>query len=108
MGFFSHVISIGAKKPEILKVTENGQTVLLYEMIGGKFQVIAGTPERLFEKLADETVQDTHYVDTFIIHHSSFTMSSVLLEQLISRFYLSPSPGEHEYFKKWQFSIQTK
>lgn len=93
---------------QMLKVTENGQVVLLYEMVEGKFQVIAGTPERLFEKLADETTQDMYFVDTYILNHTNFTTSDDFLNQLICRFHLGPSPGEYEYFKKWQHSIQTK
>ncbi|KAL0137658.1 hypothetical protein V8B55DRAFT_1578525 [Mucor lusitanicus] len=92
----------------LLKVTENGQVVLLYEMVHGKLQVIAGTTERLFEKLADETAQDMEYVDTFLMNYASFTTSTHLLSQLISRFHLGPLPGEYEYFKKWQYSIQSK
>ncbi|KAK4508860.1 uncharacterized protein ATC70_013483 [Mucor velutinosus] len=100
-----------AKKSDssnLLKVTENGQVVLLYEMKHGKLQVIAGTTERLLEKLADETTQDMEYVDTFLMNYGSFTTSMHLLNQLISRFHLGPLPGEHEYFKKWQHSIQSK
>jgi hypothetical protein len=74
----------------------------------GKLQVIAGTIKKLFEKLADENAQDMDYIDTFLIHHAQFTTSINLLNQLISRFHLGPSPGEYEYFKKWQYSIQTK
>ncbi|GAN06951.1 rap guanine nucleotide exchange factor 4 isoform X1 [Mucor ambiguus] len=109
--------SLGAAAPKkakksdsnnLLKVTENGQVVLLYEMVHGKLQVIAGTTERLFEKLADETAQDMEYVDTFLMNYASFTTSIHLLNQLISRFHLGPLPGEYEYFKKWQHSIQSK
>ncbi|KAL9538129.1 hypothetical protein MBANPS3_011173 [Mucor bainieri] len=109
--------SLGAAAPKkakksdsnnLLKVTENGQVVLLYEMVHGKLQVIAGTTERLFEKLADETAQDMEYVDTFLMNYASFTTSTHLLNQLISRFHLGPLPGEYEYFKKWQHSIQSK
>ncbi|CEP16289.1 hypothetical protein [Parasitella parasitica] len=102
------------KKPKktdsnnLLKVTENGQVVLLYEMVHGKLQVIAGTSERLFEKLADETAQDMEYVDTYLMNYSSFITPICLLNQLIGRFHLGPLPGEYEYFKKWQHSIQSK
>lgn len=93
---------------KLIKVTENGHVVLLYEMMYGKLQVIAGTIEKLYEKLADENAQDMEYIDTFLTHHTQFTTSVNLLNQLISRFHLGPSPGEYEYFKKWQYSIQTK
>ncbi|KAI8065324.1 ras guanine nucleotide exchange factor domain-containing protein [Gilbertella persicaria] len=93
---------------KLLKMTEDGDVVLLYEIIQGKLQVVAGTPEKLFEKLADESVQDMNYVDTYLSNHRSFITSIDLLDQLISRFYLTPLPGEYEYFSKWQTSIQTK
>lgn len=93
---------------KILKVTENGSVVLLFEMIDGRLQAIAGTSQKLFEKLADETVQDKEYIDTYLMNHGHFISSLDLLNLLINRFHLEPSPGEQEYFKKWQFSIQTK
>ncbi|KAI7903874.1 uncharacterized protein BX663DRAFT_432317, partial [Cokeromyces recurvatus] len=92
----------------ILKVTENKNTVLIFEILDGKLQVIAGTIERLFEKLADETVQDMDFVDIYLINHTEFISSEELLDRLISRFHLGPSPGEYEYFIKWQYPIQTK
>ncbi|KAI8637985.1 ras guanine nucleotide exchange factor domain-containing protein [Parasitella parasitica] len=77
-------------------------------MVHGKLQVIAGTSDRLFEKLADEAAQDMEYVDTYLMNYSSFTTPISLLNQLIGRFHLGPLPGEYEYFKKWQHSIQSK
>jgi hypothetical protein len=38
-------------------VLEDGNEVLIMEMVSGKLQVVAGTAERLFIKLADETAQ---------------------------------------------------
>jgi hypothetical protein len=96
------------KGGKLLKVTENGQVVLLFEMMHGKLQAIAGTQTKLFEKLADETAQDMDYVDTYLMNHTEFISSLELLNLLINRFRLEPSPGELEYFMKWQFSIQTK
>jgi hypothetical protein len=95
-------------EPKLLRVTENGNTVMLLEMIQGRLQVVAGTNEKLFERLADETTQDLEYIDVFITNHISFVSSMHFLNQLISRFYLEPSPGEYEYFMKWQKSIQLK
>jgi hypothetical protein len=81
---------------------------MLLEMIQGRLQVVAGTNEKLFERLADETTQDLEYIDVFITNHTNFVSSMHFLNQLISRFYLEPSPGEYEYFMKWQKSIQLK
>lgn len=93
---------------KLLKVTENGKVVLFFEMIDGRLQAIAGTKAKLFERLADETTQDEEYVDIYLMSHTHFTSSLELLNLLINRFHLEPSPGEYEYFRKWQFSIQTK
>ncbi|KAI8065201.1 ras guanine nucleotide exchange factor domain-containing protein [Gongronella butleri] len=92
----------------ILHLSENGHDVLLMERIDGRFQVLAGTTEKLFLKLADETVQDFDYVDAYILNHTEFTTSDEFLENLMSRFYLEPLPGELAYFYKWQHNIQTK
>ncbi|KAI8094086.1 ras guanine nucleotide exchange factor domain-containing protein [Thamnidium elegans] len=77
-------------------------------MIEGRLQAIAGTKGKLFERLADETAQDEEYVDIYLMSHAHFISSLDLLNLLINRFHLEPSPGEDEYFRKWQFSIQTK
>ncbi|KAJ2959692.1 hypothetical protein NQZ79_g4867 [Umbelopsis isabellina] len=61
----------------VLHVLEDGNEVLIMEMVFGKLQVVAGTAERLFIKLADETAQEA-------------------------------TPGEAEYFEKWQRTIQVK
>ncbi|CAO3614506.1 unnamed protein product [Cunninghamella blakesleeana] len=92
----------------ILHLSENGQDVLTMEMINGKFRVVAGTAEKLFLKLADETAQDFDYVDAYILNHSDFTTSEEFLENLMARFHIEPQPDETEYFKKWQHCIQTK
>ena len=44
----------------VLHVSENGQDVMILEMHNGKLQVVAGTAEKLFLKLADETAQGKH------------------------------------------------
>ncbi|KAI9494881.1 ras guanine nucleotide exchange factor domain-containing protein [Zychaea mexicana] len=77
-------------------------------MVAGKLHVVAGTAEKLFLKLADETAQDLDYVDTYILNHTAFTASTEFLENLMARFHLEALPGEAEYFKKWQHCIQVK
>lgn len=97
------------KEGSILHVSENGEDVLVMEMIqSNKLQVLAGTLERLFMKLADESFQDLDYVDTYILSHLFFTDSFELLENLMARFHLEALPGEANYFKKWQRCIQVK
>ena len=41
----------------ILHVSENGCDVMVMEMAAGRLHVVAGTTEKLFLKLADETTQ---------------------------------------------------
>ncbi|KAL7327455.1 hypothetical protein PS15p_205881 [Mucor circinelloides] len=96
------------KEGSILHISEDGQDVLIMEMVSNKLQVLAGTLERLFMKLADETCQDLDYVDTYILSHLFFTDSFELLENLMARFHLEALPGEASYFKKWQRCIQVK
>lgn len=97
------------KEGSILHISENGSDVLVMEMVqSSKLQVMAGTIEKLFIKLADETCQDLDYVDTYILSHLFFTNSLELLENLMARFHLEPLPGEVNYFKKWQRCIQIK
>lgn len=97
------------KEGSILHVSENGEDVLVMEMVqSNKLQVLAGTLERLFMKLADESCQDLDYVDTYILSHLFFTDSFELLENLMARFHLEALPGEANYFKKWQRCIQVK
>lgn len=97
------------KEGSILHISEDGTDVLVMEMVqSNKLQVLAGTLERLFMKLADETCQDLDYVDTYILSHLFFTDSFELLENLMARFHLEALPGETNYFKKWQRCIQVK
>ncbi|KAI8339891.1 ras guanine nucleotide exchange factor domain-containing protein [Chlamydoabsidia padenii] len=92
----------------VLHLSENGQDVLVMEMVGGRFQVVAGTCEKLFIKLADETTQDFSYVDAYVLNHADFTTSEEFLENLMARFHIEPQPGETDYFRKWQKCIQIK
>ncbi|KAI8089712.1 ras guanine nucleotide exchange factor domain-containing protein [Halteromyces radiatus] len=78
------------------------------KMTNGRLQVEAGTAEKLFIKLADETTQDFNYVDAYILNHIDFTTSEEFLENLMARFHIEPQPGETEYFRKWQRCIQIK
>ncbi|OAD68871.1 hypothetical protein PHYBLDRAFT_66981 [Phycomyces blakesleeanus NRRL 1555(-)] len=97
-----------------LCISENGKDVLVMEMVNGKLQVVAGTNEKLFIKLADEASQviidliDLDYVDTYLMNHACFTTSAELLENLIARFHIEALAGETEYFDKWQRCIQLK
>jgi hypothetical protein len=53
------ILRQASKKGEgsILHMSENGQCVLIMEMVSGRLQMMSGTLERLFMKLADETAQ---------------------------------------------------
>lgn len=96
------------REGSLLHLSENGQDVLVLEMVSSKLQVVAGTLDKLFIKLADESSQDFDYVDTYILSHLFFTDSTELLENLMARFHLEVMPGEASYFRKWQRCIQAK
>ncbi|KAG1506664.1 hypothetical protein G6F52_011831 [Rhizopus delemar] len=75
-------------KGGMIHVLEDGKDVMVMRIMSGdKVQVIAGTLDRLFMKLADETNQDPDYIDTFILFHSHFTTSFELFDKLMTRFH---------------------
>ncbi|KAF7724545.1 hypothetical protein EC973_000922 [Apophysomyces ossiformis] len=94
--------------PKLIRISEHGREVLLLEVIAGKLFVFAGTAEKLFQKLADETAQDLDYVDTYLLSHACFTDSMDLLDNLIARFHMDSMASELDYLKKWQRCIQVK
>ncbi|KAF7731522.1 hypothetical protein EC973_009286 [Apophysomyces ossiformis] len=98
----------GGGEGSILHIAEDGYDVLIMEMISGKLQIVAGTSDKLLIKLADETSQDFDYIDTYLMNYSWFSTPVELFEDLMARFHLEALPGEVEYFKKWQRSIQHK
>ncbi|KAG0192865.1 hypothetical protein DFQ28_007338 [Apophysomyces sp. BC1034] len=98
----------GGGEGSMLHIAEDGYDVLVMEMLSGKLHIIAGTAEKLFIKLADETTQDFDYIDTYLMNYSWFTTPAELLEDLMARFHLEALPGETDYFKKWQRCIQLK
>jgi hypothetical protein len=82
---------------------------MLIEVVDGKMQVVAGTSEKLFEKLIEQDVSVEDYIDIYITNHSNFITSLDLLNQLVHRFYLEPSPiGENAYVKKYSLPIQIR
>ncbi|KAF9163847.1 hypothetical protein DFQ26_002072 [Actinomortierella ambigua] len=92
----------------VLHICENGADVMVLEAMEGRLQVVAGRLEKLVERLADESTQDTEYVRYFILSHSLFIESEDLLDALIARFHIQPRTGELLYFQKWQAIIQVK
>ncbi|KAI8990125.1 ras guanine nucleotide exchange factor domain-containing protein [Pilobolus umbonatus] len=67
--------------------------VILLEIIEGKPQIVAGTDDKLFEKLFDKTMQEIDYIDIYLVNHTDFITSETLLSQLIIRF-STQLPGE--------------
>lgn len=66
-----------------IHISENGHDVLIMESVSGKTEVVAGTRERLFARLADEGVQGNTFsrnesiyesYDTDKIHFQTWTM----------------------------------
>ncbi|KAI9469749.1 MAG: ras guanine nucleotide exchange factor domain-containing protein [Benjaminiella poitrasii] len=98
------------KEGSRLYVSENGEHVLIMEVKSNyQLQVVAGAPERLFLRLADETPQDLDYVDTYILSHHFFTTPTELLENLMARFYLEATVASpSQACKKWQRCVQVK
>ncbi|KAI8085828.1 ras guanine nucleotide exchange factor domain-containing protein [Gilbertella persicaria] len=88
------------KEGSRLHISENGQDVLVMEIASKRLQVVAGTLEKLFIKLADESAQDFDYIDTYILCHLFFTDSLELLENLMARFHLEALPDDMYYFDR--------
>lgn len=70
-----------------IEVIENDATVLIFEWIQDKYQIVAGKEEILFDKLFRD--QDDDYLNTYLMNHSSFISSTQLLKRLIQSFYTS-------------------
>ncbi|KAI9364478.1 ras guanine nucleotide exchange factor domain-containing protein [Zopfochytrium polystomum] len=96
----------------LLHMVEDGFDVLVMEMVSGRLQIIAGTVEKLVQRLADEAFQDLELVDCMIQMHSFFIPAVQLLQNLIARFHVrapeNPNEEEKEYFQKWKRPIQLK
>lgn len=76
-----------ANNSKTVAIIENDATVLIFEWIHDKYQIVAGKEEILFDNLLRD--QDDDYLDTYLMNHSSFISSTQLLNRLIQSFYTS-------------------
>ncbi|KAI7884839.1 ras GEF [Lichtheimia hyalospora FSU 10163] len=68
-------------------VKENGHVIMILETQSRcKSVVVAGTINKLVEKLADDSVQDFDYIDIYLLSHASFISSVDLLDRLAKHF----------------------
>ncbi|OAD78198.1 hypothetical protein PHYBLDRAFT_71756 [Phycomyces blakesleeanus NRRL 1555(-)] len=96
------------KEGELYFVSENGQDVLVLKKISCKLDIMAGTVDKLLDKLADETAQDLDYVDTFLMSYACFTSSMRLLDSLMRRFHPPTLVNRQGNIQKVPRCIQAK
>ncbi|KAJ3408579.1 hypothetical protein HDV05_004940 [Chytridiales sp. JEL 0842] len=96
-------------------VNENGVDVLLLQIQNTSWQVMAGTPEKLIERLTDETegTSDKNcYLDTLLLTFRSFMKPADFLHQLIDRYncMLPPdaTPDDVKYFNEMKIPTQAR
>eukprot|EP01137_Pigoraptor_chileana_P030546 Opistho-2@17179 len=76
-----------------------------------KIEVIAGTPEKLAERLADESQRDINYVWAFLLSYRTFMTPVALFKMMSTRFNMTMVNNANEndktYFEKWRRPIMT-
>ncbi|KND00621.1 uncharacterized protein SPPG_03749 [Spizellomyces punctatus DAOM BR117] len=93
-------------------VSEGGRDVMILQLIGGKLQVMAATPEKLIERLTDDAEKDPTFMDTLLLTYRSFIKPLEFFDQLVARFNSElppdPSPEDVEYFNKMKVPTQRR
>jgi len=93
-------------------LSEGGKDLLVMEVFSGRAEIIAGTIEKLIERLADENRQDMKYVDCILLTYRFYLTSLAMFEHLYLRYMIqlpaNASAEEIAYFNEWQKPIQKK
>ncbi|KAH9256223.1 hypothetical protein BASA83_009398 [Batrachochytrium salamandrivorans] len=91
---------------------EGNHCVLIQEIVESAFYIVAGTISLLILRLADESHQDSEYIDSLLLTHTLLTTSRNLFDCIVARFNVEPCDrsieGEMIYFTKWKPSFQLK
>ncbi|KAJ3215928.1 hypothetical protein HDU67_010159 [Dinochytrium kinnereticum] len=91
-------------------INEDGKDVMIFEVVQDRLQVMAGTPEKLIERLTDEDEKDTNFLDTLLLTFRSFMSPDDFFQNLLDRFNCElptdPNPEDMEYFKKMKSPVQ--
>ncbi|KAI9017327.1 ras guanine nucleotide exchange factor domain-containing protein [Gaertneriomyces semiglobifer] len=93
-------------------VSEGGRDVMILQLISGKLQVMAATPEKLIERVTDDAEQDNRFLDTLLLTFRSFINPTEFFDQLVARFNAElppdPSPEDVEYFSRMKIPTQRR
>ncbi|KAJ3107489.1 hypothetical protein HDU97_004085 [Phlyctochytrium planicorne] len=117
LGYYAHdlnisefLISHGEKFYRTRCINEDGRDVMIFEVSNDKLQVMAGTPEKLIERLTDEDEKDANFLDTMLLTYRSFMSPDDFFQNLLDRFNCElpadPTPEDIEYFAKAKPSVQ--
>ncbi|KAJ3193694.1 hypothetical protein HK101_004358 [Irineochytrium annulatum] len=109
-------------------INEDGKDVMILEMtkegsvpfflgesrvvcnIADSLKVMAGTPEKLIERLTDDEEKDKAFMDTMLLTFRSFMKPDDFFQHLLDRFNcvppLEPTPEDLAYFEKMKAPVQ--
>lgn len=94
------------------KVSDEGDIAFEEMMIDGRLcnVIVTGPITKLIDVMAAREIPDQHYIDAFILTHTYFMKSSVLISKLSAVFSRVPdesaSEAEKEEHRKWQKAIR--
>ena len=119
IGYYVEQLKLGeawvVKKPKsysMMCISEGDKDVMILQMISGKLQVMAGTEERLMERLTDDQEKDNDFMDMLLLTFRSFMRPNTVFDRLVGRFNAelppNPSPEDEEYFLKWKVPTQRR
>ncbi|RKP01854.1 hypothetical protein CXG81DRAFT_18418 [Caulochytrium protostelioides] len=90
----------GEKSYSTMYISEGDRDVMILQCIGGRFQVMAGTPEKLIDRLThvDDAVVDPDYLDQLLLTFRSFIKPTDFFDHLVARFNceLPPDPSDED------------
>ncbi|KAJ3291910.1 hypothetical protein HK104_005714 [Borealophlyctis nickersoniae] len=101
------------KSYSTMVISEGDRDVCILQKVGGKFQVMAATADKLIERLTDQEEEaDSSFVDTLLLSYRSFMTPLAFFDQLVARFNCelppNPSPEDVEYFERMKVPTQRR
>nr|KAJ3423055.1 hypothetical protein HK105_003686 [Polyrhizophydium stewartii] len=103
------------KKPKIYSticVSEDGNDVMVMQVIAGKTQITGASLEKILDLLMDTRSQDETFLDMILLTFRSFMKPEEFLNQLVARFYCElppePTPEDLEYYKNMKVPTQRR
>ncbi|KAI8836368.1 ras guanine nucleotide exchange factor domain-containing protein [Chytridium lagenaria] len=104
------MVSHGEKFYRTRVINEDGKDVMIFEVVQDRLQVMAGTPEKLIERLTDEDEKDVNFIDTMLLTYRSFMSPDDFFQNLLDRFNCELADEcnseDREYFTKMKSPVQ--